>query len=109
MAEKNARPEGIQERMLYSLEMIETYLGLIAGRTHQEAKAPAKATKVAEPTAAATTVAEPTQDDVREALKLVAENFGREAAIKLLKDAGHKNAGAVPASERREFIKKCQE
>ncbi len=115
MAEKNVRPEGIQERMLYALEMIETYLGLIAGRTHQEAggiKATGKATKAAEPavpTAAKDQTAEPTADEVREALKQVAENFGREAAIKLLKDNGHKNASAVPAAERAGFIAKCLE
>ncbi len=116
-AEKNERPTGIQERMLYALEMIETYLGLIAGRTHQEAggiKAAGKAGKAETASASASASAaapevEPTADEVREALKNVAENFGREAAIKLLKDNGHKNASAVPAAERAGFIAKCLE
>ncbi len=109
MAEET-RPEGIQERQLYALEMIETYLGIIAGATHANAggtkPAPAKSVPAATPAAAAP--AEPTADDVRAVLKDYADNFGREAAIKLLKDAGYKNAGTVPAEKRAEFIKACQ-
>jgi len=107
----NERPTGIQERMLYSLEMIETYLGILAGKAHTEAGGtrptptkPMTAGTGVGATAAPEQTAEPTVDDMRAVLKDCAENFGRETAIKFLKDKGYKNAGAVPAAERAGFI-----
>ncbi len=113
------RADGIQEQMLQCLQNMETHLGLIAKNpglatttnvTNQGAAAvaaPAKAAPAA-PTvqAAAQTaaVAEPTADDIRKILKDYAEKFGREAAIKVLADNGFKNAGAVPAEKRAEFM-----
>lgn len=110
------RPEGIQEQMLQCMQNMETHLGIIAKNpqlgvtvTNQDSAATPRLPK-AEPakpkaeTAQAPVAEVPTADQVRLVLKEYAENFGREAAIKLLSDQKYKNAGSVPAEKRAEFI-----
>lgn len=108
------RPQGTLEQMLVCLENIETHLGIIAKNpglaappAGQKAAAPAPAKaepKAEEPKADAA----PTVEDVRAALKELADNLGREAAIGLLKESGYKNASAIPEGKRAEFIAKCR-
>ena len=115
--EKTERPEGLIERVVYALEMIETYLGRLVSTGIRSAPAgefedpPMKPLKDKKPAAEKkeTTSAEvvPTLDEVRDALQTYNDTFGREGAIALLKGFNAQNVSALPEARRQEFIDKC--
>lgn len=108
------RQIGIQEQILECLQNMETHMGVLAkngalGSTVSTGVATktqpvATDTKPATKTETKTEVTNPTADEVRKILKEYAETFGRESAITLLAEKKYKNAGAVPADQRAEFI-----